>query len=384
MRWSLGYVFGTLVLQFLCSASSPAHAQNGEPGKRKSAMKVTSKSFGSVSGQGNASLFTCTNSNGVMMQLTDYGAIVVALHVPDRDGNLANVTLGFDSVQRYVDGHPFFGATVGRYCNRIALGKFKLNGHEYKLATNNGPNHLHGGDKGFDKYLWQARPFEGTNEVGVAFHRRSVDGEEGYPGNLDATAVYTLTNANELRVELTAKTDHDTVVNLTNHCYWNLSGAGAPSILAHELMLNAQRYLPVDATGIPTGELASVEDTPMDFRTSVTIGSRIGQLVGEPGGYDHNYVLTDGPVDQPRLAARVKDPKSGRVMEIHTTQPGIQFYTGNYLDGSADSGGYPKNAAFCLETQHFPDSPNQSHFPSTVLKPGESYRHVTVHRFLTE
>ncbi len=320
---------------------------------------------------------------GTVLKLTDYGAIVVALEVADRNGKRENVTLGFDNLKGYQQRHPYFGATVGRFCNRIAQGKFTLDGKEYTLATNNDPNHLHGGDKGFDRYVWDAEEVEAANGLGIKFSRTSKDGEEGYPGNLSVSVVYFLSNDNELRVEFTATTDAATPVNLTNHSYWNLGGAGSGPVLGHELMLAADKYLPVDDSLIPTGELADVSGTPLDFTKAKKIGADLDKLGGDPGGYDHCYALRsqDGSL---ALAARVKDAKSGRVMEILTTQPGIQFYTGNFLDGTEVSGGFAKHHAFCLETQHYPDSPNQPAFPTTVLRPGDTFKQVTVHRFSVE
>ncbi len=346
-------------------------------------MTVEKSSFGKTADGEEVFLYTCTNANGLVMNLTNYGAIVVSLETPDRDGELDNITLGFDSLDGYLARHPYFGATVGRYCNRIAGGKFTIGENEYTLATNNPPNHLHGGVMGFDKVIWNAEEVQNENEVGVRFTYRSPDGEEGYPGNLDATAVYTLTNDNEMKVEFTATTDQPTPVNLTNHNYWNLAGAGSGTILDHELEIAADQYLPVDSTLIPTSELADVEGTPLDFTTAKKIGDDIKQIDSDPQGYDHCFVLPsqDGSL---ALAARVKDPKSGRVMEIHTTQPGIQFYSGNFLDGSEAGGGFKQYEGFCLETQHYPDSPNQPSFPNTILQPGETYQQTTVHKFLVE
>jgi len=327
--------------------------------------------------------YTLTNAHGLRATLITYGATLTKVEAPDRDGKLDVITLYLDSLEQYLAGHPYFGSTVGRYANRIARGRFVLDGVEYRLATNNGPNHLHGGDKGFDKYVWDARAVEGEQFVGVEFSRTSPDGEEGYPGTLQVKVVYSLTNRNELRMEYTATTDKPTVVNLTNHAYWNLAGAGSGDVLDQLVMINADRYLPVDEGLIPTGELAPVDGTPMDFRRLHAIGERIDQV---PGGYDHCYVLVKKPGEAMSLAARVFEPKSGRVMEIYTTQPAVQFYTGNFLDGSLTVAGKPckKHYAFCLETEHYPDSPNRPEFPSTVLRPGETYHQVTVHRFLVE
>lgn len=346
-------------------------------------MKIEKSSFGKTKDGQQVSLFTCTNANKLVLKLTDYGAIVVAVETPDRAGKLANINLGFPSLEGYLQRHPYFGATVGRYCNRIAKGTFTLDEKDYKLATNNGPNHLHGGEKGFDRQMWKAAEIKEADRVGVKFARRSPDGEEDYPGNLDVAVAYTLTNNNELKVEFSATTDKSTPVNVTNHNYWNLAGAGSGTILDHELTINAEKYLPVDEGLIPTGELADVQGTPLDFTKAHRIGERIQQIKADPVGYDHCFVLRsqDGSL---ALAARVREPKSGRVMEIYTTQPGIQFYSGNFLNGEAGNGGYKQYEGFCLETQHYPDSPNQPSFPTTILKPGQKFSQTTVHRFLAE
>jgi aldose 1-epimerase len=307
--------------------------------------------------------------------------IITELWVPDRNKKLGDIVLGFDNLESYLKGHPYFGCTVGRYANRIAKGRFTLDGREYTLATNNGPNHLHGGLKGFDKKVWKAEPVEVKGGVAVRFTLTSPDGDEGYPGTLSATIVYTLTDKNELRIDYTATTDKATPVNLTNHSYFNLAGDG--DILGHVVLLNADRYTPVDGTLIPTGELAKVKGTVMDFTQPMPIGSRIGQLTNDPRGYDHNYVLNSGG-KRLALAARVTEPKTGRVMEISTTEPGIQFYTGNFLDGTLKGKRgtvYQKHFGFCLETDHFPDSPNQPKFPSVILRPGKTYKQTTVHKF---
>ncbi len=334
-------------------------------------MNVSSSAFGkTVDGQ-EVDLYTCVNAHGLVMKIMTYGAIVVELQTPDRNGKLANITLGFDNLEGYLGQHPYFGSTVGRYANRIAKGKFTLDGQQYTLATNNGPNALHGGVVGFNRVVWNAQPVTREDAVGVTFTYTSKDGEEGYPGTLQATVTYLLTNADELRVDYEATTDKATPINLTNHCYWNLAGAGAGTILEHILTLTADEYLPVDDTLIPTGQLAQVAGTPFDFRQPHRIGARIAQVTGDPPGYDHCFVLRN-QTGQLALAARLSDPASGRVMEIYTTQPGIQFYTGNFLDGSTANGGYKMNAALCLETQHYPDSPNKSEFPSVILRPGEN------------
>lgn len=343
-------------------------------------MSISKTEYGKLANGQTAHLFTCVNKNGYRMQLTDFGAIVVTFETPDRDGKLANINLGFPKLEGYFQRHPYFGATVGRFCNRIAKGQFELDGKTYKLATNNGPNHLHGGVEGFDRFLWNATEISTDKEVGVRFHRVSKDGEEGYPGNLSVTVTYTLNNDNELKIEFQASTDKATPVNLTNHNYWNLSGAGSGDILQHELTLAADHYLAVDGTLIPTGELTPVAGTPLDFNKPTAIGARITQVGGDPTGYDHCFVVRGKPGEL-RLAAQVTDPASGRRMEVLTTQPGIQFYTGNFLDGGPGGNGNGKHGAFCLETQHYPDSPNKPQFPSTILKPGQEFHQVTVHRF---
>ncbi|MBM3879984.1 MAG: galactose mutarotase [Verrucomicrobia bacterium] len=325
--------------------------------------------------------YTLTNAKGVTAKIITYGALLTELHVPDRAGQLGDIVLGFDNLESYLAGHPYFGATIGRVGNRIAKGQFTLDGKTYTLAQNNGPNHLHGGLKGFDKVVWQARPVRAKNGVAVRFTYTSRDGEEGYPGKLTATVVYTLTNDNELRLDYTAKTDKATPVNLTNHSYWNLAGAG--DILGHELMLNADRYTPVDDTLIPTGEIAPVQNTPMDFTRPKPIGRDLKQLANDPQGYDHNFVLSRGD-KQMNLCAVVHEARSGRVLEIFTQEPGVQFYSGNFLDGTLTGKGgqvYRKHYGFCLETQHFPDSVNHPNFPSTILRPGRTYKTSTIHRF---
>jgi len=336
---------------------------------------------------GSGPLFTLTSSRGLEVRAIPYGAIIVSIRVPDRDGNVAEVALGYDDPEEYVRRNPrFFGAVVGRVANRIAQGRFSLDGRTYQLATNNGPNHLHGGVKGFDKVLWDASPAAGGRSV--TFTRTSPDGEEGYPGTLNAAVVYTVTDGNELVVEYSATADAPTPINLTQHTSFNLS-SGRRDILAHELWINANRYTPIGDGLIPTGELALVEGTPLDFRTTTPIGRRIDAAHAQlerAHGYDHNFVLNtdDAGADGLVRAARVVDPGSGRTLEVSTTEPGMQFYSGNFLDGSliGKSGqAYPRRWGFCLETQHFPDSPNHPHFPSIVLRPGGEYRSRTVFAF---
>lgn len=343
-------------------------------------MSVRKENFGQMPDGTTVDQYTLTNIHGVKATVMTYGATLTAVETPDRNGRLTNITLNLESLSDYLAGHPFFGSVAGRFANRIAKGQFTLDGVQYTLATNNGPNHLHGGRKGFDKAIWKAEPIEQDGLVGVVFTHVSPDGDEGYPGTVNATVTYTLNNSNELKMEYTATTDKATPVNLTNHAYWNLAGAAAGGILGHEVLLNADRYLPVDDTLIPLGELAPVANTPMDFRQPQTIGSRIADV---KGGYDHCYVLNQAKPGEMTLVARAVEPNSGRVMEIYTTQPGVQFYTGNFLDGTLSAHGvkYQKNHGFCLETQHFPDSPNRPAFPSVILRPGQAYHEVTVHKF---
>jgi aldose 1-epimerase len=341
-------------------------------------------------------MVTLKNTNGMEVQAITYGGIITSLKVPDRAGKPGDVVLGFDQANQYFaePTPPFFGAIVGRYGNRIAKGEFALDFKKYPLAKNNGPNHLHGGNKGFDKVLWNVTTKETPAGASAIFTRTSPDGEEGSPGNLQARVTYTLTDKNELIVEYHATTDKPTVVNLTQHSYFNLAGEGSGDILGHQLMLNADRYTPVDDTLIPTGELAPVAGTPFDFRQPTAIGARIDQdnaQLKNGGGYDHNWVLNHytGPVAGRAsmaldLAARLTDPKSGRTLEIRTTEPGIQFYTGNFLDGTIKGKNghvYGRRTGLCLETQHFPDSPNHKAFPSTELRPGKSYDSKTVFTF---
>ena len=348
-------------------------------------MSIKVEPFGQTPDGQAVDLVTMTNAYGIEARIITFGGIIVSMKTPDREGKLGDVVLGFDELDGYTKEHPYFGAIIGRYGNRIGAGKFTLDGVEYELATNNGPNHLHGGKKGFDKMVWKIEQAKADDDEAVLkLSYLSRDGEEGYPGNLKCTVTYTLTVDNELKMRYEATTDKPTVLNLTNHSYWNLAGQGNGDILGHELMIDADRYTPVDEGLIPTGELKSVKDSPMDFTKAMTIGSRIKEI--DIGGYDHNYVLNSG-TGKLALCARVYEPTSGRVMEIHTTEPGVQLYTGNFLDGSLvgkDGKAYKKHYAFCLETQHFPDSPNKSDFPSVVLRPGEKYQTETVHRFYTK
>ena len=373
--------------------SIPLAPQAAEPvGQAATAAKakagITSKPYGKTSSGTPLTLYTLTNSHGVEASITNYGGIVVSLKTPDRKGAMGDVVLGFDSVEPYLGTHPNFGTLVGRYGNRIGKAKFSIDGKEYTLAKNNGENSLHGGVMGFGKQVWTAK--EVTRKDGPALELTYVskDMEEGFPGTLTSTVVYTLTNDNELKIEYKATTDKPTVVNLTQHSYFNLAGTKANDILGHELMLNAAAYTPVDAGLIPTGEIATVEGTPFDFRTSTAIGARINDPKNEQIkfglGYDHNFVLSRNGATGLIEAAKVTEPVTGRTMTIRTTEPGIQFYSGNFLKGDLTGKGgrvYPHRSGFCLETQHYPDSPNQPKFPTTTLRPGEEYKSQTVFRF---
>ncbi len=342
-------------------------------------MDIKKQFFGKTDDGKSVDSYTLTNANGLKAEIITYGGIVTSLQVPDRNGKFADIVLGCDDVNDYAKKSPYFGALIGRFGNRIAKGRFTLNGVEYKLATNDGPNHLHGGKKGFDKVVWTAKPMETKEGPALKLTYLSRDGEEGYPGNLSCTVIYTLTDNNELKIAYQATTDKDTIVNLTHHSYFNLAGYNSGDVLGHELMINANSFTPVDKTAIPTGEIKAVKGTPWDFTKPMTIGSRIKDV---PGGYDHNYVLNNSK-GKLSLAASAYEPKTGRVMEMFTTEPGVQFYSGNFLDGSLKGKGavYNKHAGFCLEAQHFPDSPNKSNFPSVVLKPGQKYTQLTVYKF---
>jgi aldose 1-epimerase len=334
--------------------------------------------------------FILANRRGMRVAVITYGGIVTSIDVPDRAGNFRNVVLGFDALDGYFALSPYFGAIIGRYANRIARGRFSIDGIEYAVPTNDGPNSLHGGHRGFDKVVWkEVEAGETADGAHLLLHHLSPEGDEGYPGNLKSSVQYTLNESNELRIEYAAETDRPTIVNLTNHSYFNLAGAGAGDALGHELMINADAFTPVDATSIPTGEIRPVAGTPFDFRQATTIGARIraaDDQLGITRGYDHNWVLRRSDAHSLSLAARVVEPRAGRVLEIHTTEPGLQFYSGNLLDGRIVGTGdvrYRQSDGFCLETQHFPDSPNHPSFPLTVLRPGETYRTATVFRFST-
>jgi len=331
--------------------------------------------------------YTLVNKNNVVVKCIEYGAIITEIRVPDKDGKLADVALGFDKLDDYLKGHPYFGANAGRCANRIAKGKFTLDGKEYTLATNNEPNHLHGGKEGFDKKYWKGEPFMGTTGPGVKFTYVSEDGEEGYPGRLSVTLSYTLTDNNELVVDYRATTDKTTVCNLAHHSYFNLAGHNSGTILDHEAEFAAKNYTPADDTLIPTGKIEPVAGTPFDFTKKKAIGKDLQKTGGKPVGYDLNYVLGKGQTERPEFAARVTEPKSGRVLEVYTTEPGLQFYSGNFLDGTnVGKGGavYKQYNGFCLEPQKFPDSVNKPEWKeksNPVLKPGETYKHTTIYKF---
>jgi aldose 1-epimerase len=376
--------------------------QNGEE-KTPMRLSIQKDPFGEVTSEDGSEAYPITryilnNQNGLSVSILDYGAIIQSISMPDKAGKKANITLGFDDASGYTatgeNADPYFGAICGRFTNRIAKGKFTLDGKEYTLATNNGENHLHGGKVGFNDKLWQARELPGSEkEVAVELKYVSPDGEEGYPGELTVTVVYTLNNDNELKIDYNDTTTKATPLNLTNHSYWNLSGVeygegakNSDSILEHELTLNCDRYLPVDDNLIPTGKMDPVKGTPMDFTKPQVIGSRFGELPKtDPIGYDHCYLRNgyEGPNGKPGLIAKVTDPKSGRSMEVLTTEPSVQLYTGNFMKGEKSQGYFPQHHGFCLECQHLPDSPNQN-FPeeySAILKPGEVYQQTTIHRF---
>lgn len=357
------------------------------PEVKKERTKVTRASFGKTAEGAEVSLYTLKNSNGIEVGIINYGGIVVSLKTPDKAGQFADIVLGFDSLDGYLKDHPYFGAVIGRYGNRIGGAKFSIDGKQYRLAANNGPNSLHGGIKGFDKKAWDAVVDNNSNSLILTC--TSPDMEEGYPGKLDVEVKYTLTEANELRIDYKATTDKETVVNLTNHSYFNLAGQGSGDILNHSIQIMSEKTTPVDATLIPTGELKDVAGTPFDFTAPHAIGERINDPKDEQirfgGGYDHNFAV-DGQMGTLRPAARVTEPASGRIMEVLTTEPGIQFYTGNFLDGTLTGKGgkvYQKRFGFCLETQHYPDSPNKPQFPTTSLKPGATYSSTTVYKFPT-
>jgi aldose 1-epimerase len=375
----------TLVAILVGGCTVPPQA--GAPGPTSSGQPAA---FGTLANGQTAQLFTLRNAHGIELQLTNYGGIITSLKTPDRNGRFADIVLGYDNLADYVRNSPYFGAIVGRYANRIARGHFTLDGATYTLAVNNGPNSLHGGLRGFDKVVWNARPFQNQDGQGVTLDYTSPNGEEGYPGTLHATVTYTLTPDDRLIVDYAATTDKATPINLSQHSYWNLVGNASRDILGHILTINADATTPVDSTLIPTGAIAPVQGTPFDFRTPTAIGARVDERqdtqIRYGNGYDHNWVLNrnGAAADALVLAARVVEPTSGRTMEITTTEPGLQFYSGNFLDGSnIGKGGvvYHFRYGLALETQHFPDAPNHSNFPSTILRPGQQYRSRTVFKF---
>jgi aldose 1-epimerase len=370
----LGFAGGSVTLgQAACSPAAPGPA-----------ARVLTEDWGRTLDGGLVQRFTLSNPNGLTVRLINYGAILTEIRVPDRAGHFTNVVLGSDQVEAYLRGHPAAAAVIGRFANRIAGARFTLDGVTYRLAANNGPHHIHGGPHNFARALWTpTRVLSTGTDAAVRLTYRSADGEEGYPGNLTVSVTYTLTAANELRIEYAAETDRPTVVNLTNHAYFNLAGHGRT--LDHLLWLAAETYTPTDEHLIPTGAWASVSGTPLDFTTPTAIGARIAQLAPRLSGYDHNFVLGRTPSPTPRWFARVTEPHSGRVMEVATTEPGVQLYTGNHLREVVGTDGavFGQYGGFCLETQHFPDSPNQPEFPTTVLRPGQPFTSTTVFRFAT-
>lgn len=358
----------------------------GMPAAHAAKVSVVKQPFGTLPSGAKVSVYTLTNSRGAQAKIMDYGAVLTTLRVPDRKGRLGDVVLGFPTLEGYLKDDSYQGSIAGRYANRIAKGRFTLDGKTYKLATNNGPNHLHGGNVGFSKKIWTARPLRLKSGPALELRYYSKSGEEGYPGNLQTRVLYTLDNRNQLRVQYRAVTDAPTVLNLTHHTYFNLAGGG--TILDHKLRLYADRFTPIDETSIPYGELRSVSGTPFDFRKLTPIGQRINQSdeqLKNGAGYDHNFVI-NGRNGVLRRAAHVEEATSGRVMNVYTTEPGVQLYTGNFLNNVSGKYGrvYPKRGGFCLETQHFPDSPNRPNFPSTVLRPGQTYTQTTVYTFSTK
>lgn len=367
------------------NADKPVLFAKGGARSMPAAPSVEKSDFGALPDGTAVQLYTLANSHGMTAKIMNYGAILTSLTAPDKTGKYADIVLGFDTLDGYLAGSPYFGATVGRVANRIAKGKYTVDGKEYSAAVNNGVNSLHGGLKGFDKVLWTAEPQMG--KAAVKFIYTSPDGEEGYPGTLNVAVTYTLTDENALQIDYAATTDKDTPINLTNHSYFNLAGGG--EVLNHKIMINANKYTPTDDTLIPTGELKNVKGTPLDFTKAHAIGAHLAELTGPaPQGYDHNFVLNKSRnAKTPTLAARVSEPTTGRVLEMYTTDPGVQFYTGNFLDGTLKGKGgavYAIHTAFCLEAQHYPDSINHPQFPSTILKPGQTYRQTTIYKFSTK
>ena len=368
----LYYIIVAVIILCSCQNKTSSENQNSEI-----TMQIKKSSFGHIKNE-EIFLYSLTNKQGMIVSITNYGGIVTSIVVPDKNRNFADIVLGYDNLDSYIEQTPYFGAIVGRYANRIAKGSFTLDGETYSLATNNGPNHLHGGIKAFDKAIWDAKTFQDDNQLSLELHYLSKDGEEGYPGNLDVIVRYILTNDNELKIEYKASTDKATPINLTHHSYFNLAGSVDQDILEHTLWIDSDNYTVVDESLIPTGELRDVTG-PMDFRTPKKIGNQIADV---EGGYDHNYVLNSK--GKFAIAATLVDSLSGRVLEVYTSEPGMQFYSGNFLDGSLIGKNevvYKKHFGLCLETQHFPDSPNQADFPNTILRPGEIYEQQTVYKF---
>jgi aldose 1-epimerase len=374
-------MIGMLCLTLLSCGSNDTKKTDVANDTAATRQGVTQASWGQADGKA-VNLYTLTNKNGVQVKITNYGGIVTSWMVPDKNDKQSSIVIGFDSLQGYLQKPPYFGALIGRYGNRIGNARFTLDGQTYTLAANDGKNHLHGGNKGYDKVVWDATFSDSTPALTLNY--LSKDGEEGYPGNLKVSVTYTLTDDNELLIDYNAETDKATPVNLTNHCYFNLTGDVKKSILDHTLQIDADNYTPVDATLIPTGEIKSVKGTPFDFTKAEKIGARIGQV---QGGYDHNYVLNRKDSTSMQLVATLADSISGRKMEVYTVEPGLQFYSGNFLDGTfkqVDGTPINKHTALCLETQHYPDSPNKPKFPSTILRPGQKYHTVTKYKVSVE
>ncbi len=388
IRNRVGVFLGLCMVLSLSVMGFDASGSENET-KTKAGVSMEKQDFGKTADGQAVDLYTLQNAKGMKVRIMTYGGIIVSIEVPDKDGKSADVTLGFDSLEGYLGKHPYFGSIVGRYGNRICKGKFTLDGKEYTLAINNGENALHGGLKGFDKAVWKASEIERDGQPALKLTYLSKDGEEGFPGNLQCTVIYSIADDNELMISYELETDKATPINITNHTYFNLAGEGKGTILDHVAMLKADRFTPVDETLIPIGELRSVKDTPMDFSKPTRIGDRIDaddQQIKFGGGYDHNWVLNSGG-GKLALGGRVCEPTSGRILEFYTTEPGVQFYCGNFLDGSVVGKGgkaYKRRYGFCLETQHFPDSPNQPNFPSVILQPGKCYKSMTVYKFSTK
>lgn len=374
-----------IILSILIFSCQNNEKPMSKPQSKTSVLSISKKLFGTAP-EGAVDSYTLSNANQMSVEIITFGGIIKAIYCPDKNGKIENVILGFNTLKPYLETHPYFGAIVGRYGNRIANGKFNIDGTEYNLATNNSPNHLHGGLKGFDKVIWQAREFKDNEKIGFELSYLSKDMEEGYPGNLNVKVTYSLNNQNELSIDYEAVTDKKTICNLTNHSYFNLAGEGKEDILNHQLIIHADSITPVNEHLIPTGEPMAVQGTPFDFRSGKKMGEEIdsnNEQIKYGGGFDHNFILKGNSESLP-IIAKVSEPESGREMEILTTEPGVQFYTGNFLDGTLIGSGnlpYQKRAGFCLETQHYPDSPNQPNFPSTILEVGKTYKTTTVYRF---